>query len=92
MDDLWGIEQPVQSSGIHRDASETGILSFGLILVLAFLMLISSSSQCRRLPCLRAMQADSWSSSAAALVTLFLIHFVQRDRAWLPSFIRRCLM
>ncbi|HKQ25649.1 MAG TPA: YihY/virulence factor BrkB family protein [Burkholderiales bacterium] len=67
LDDLWGIEQPVQS-GI-KELVRNRILSFGLILVLAFLMLISLIVSAA-LAVLARYAGDIWSSSAAALVTL----------------------
>ena len=67
LDDLWGIEQPVQS-GIMA-LVRNRILSFGLILVLAFLMLISLIVSAA-LAVLARYAGDIWSSSAAALVTL----------------------
>ena len=67
LDDLWGVEQPVQS-GIMA-LVRNRILSFGLILVLAFLMLISLIVSAA-LAVLARFAGDIWSSSAAALVTL----------------------
>lgn len=67
LDDLWGIEQPHQS-GIMA-LLKTRILSFGLILVLAFLLLISLIVSAA-LAMLARYAGDIWSSSAAALVTL----------------------
>ncbi|HYN26668.1 MAG TPA: YihY/virulence factor BrkB family protein, partial [Burkholderiales bacterium] len=67
LDDLWGIEQPVQS-GIMA-LVRNRILSFGLILVLAFLMLISLIVSAA-LAVFARYAGDIWSSSAAALVTL----------------------
>ena len=67
LDDLWGIEQPVQS-GIMA-LVRNRIVSFGLILVLAFLMLISLIVSAA-LAVLARYAGDIWSSSAAALVTL----------------------
>ncbi len=67
LDDLWGIEQPVQSGIMALVRSR--ILSFGLILVLAFLMLISLIVSAA-LAVLARYAGDIWSSSAAALVTL----------------------
>lgn len=67
LDDLWGIEQPVQSGIMVLVRNR--ILSFGLILVLAFLMLISLIVSAA-LAVLARYAGDIWSSSAAALVTL----------------------
>ena len=67
LDDLWGIEQPLQS-GIMA-LVKNRLLSFGLILVLAFLMLISLVVSAA-LAVLARYAGDIWSSSAAALVTL----------------------
>jgi membrane protein len=67
LDDLWGIEQPVPS-GIMA-LLRTRMLSFGLILVLAFLLLISLIVSAA-LAMLARYAGDVWSSSAAALVTL----------------------
>jgi len=67
LDDMWGIEQPV-ASGIMT-LIRTRILSFGLILVLAFLLLISLIVSAA-LSVLARYAGDLWSSSAPALVTL----------------------
>ena len=67
LDDLWGIEQPRQS-GIMT-LLRTRILSFGIILVLAFLLLISLIVSAA-LSVLARYAGDVWSSSAPALVTL----------------------
>ena len=67
LDDLWGIEQPPQSGFIAF--VRTRILSFGLILVLAFLLL-SSLTVSAALAVIARQAGDIWSSSAAALVTL----------------------
>lgn len=67
LDDLWGIEQPRQS-GIMT-LLRTRILSFGIILVLAFLLLISLIVSAA-LAVLARYAGDVWSSSAPALVTL----------------------
>ena len=67
LDDLWGIEQSRQS-GIMA-LIRTRILSFGLILVLAFLLLISLIVSAA-LAVLARYAGDIWSSSAAALLAL----------------------
>jgi membrane protein len=67
LDDLWGIEQPVQSGIMALVRSR--ILCFGLILVLAFLLLISLIVSAA-LAMFARYTGDIWSSSAAALVTL----------------------
>jgi membrane protein len=67
LDDLWGIEQPVQSGIVALVRNR--ILSFGLILVLAFLLLISLIVSAA-LAMFARHAGDIWSSSAAALVTL----------------------
>ncbi len=67
LDDLWGIEQPLQSG--FMALVRTRILSFGLILVLAFLLLISLIVSAA-LAMFARYAGDIWSSSAAALVTL----------------------
>lgn len=67
LDDLWGIEQPLRSG--FMALVRTRILSFGLILVLAFLLLISLIVSAA-LAMFARYAGDIWSSSAAALVTL----------------------
>jgi membrane protein len=67
LDELWGIEQPLQS-GI-RALIRTRLLSFGLILVLAFLLLISLIVSAA-LTVLERFAGGIWSSSAAALSIL----------------------
>ncbi len=67
LDDLWGIEQPLQSG--FMALVRTRILSFGLILVLAFLLLISLIVSAA-LAMFARYAGDIWSNSAAALVTL----------------------
>jgi membrane protein len=64
LDELWGIELPVQS-GIMA-LVRTRLLSFGLILVLAFLLLISLIVSAA-LAVLERHAGGIWSSSGAAL-------------------------
>jgi len=64
LDELWGIEQPMQS-GI-MSLVRTRLLSFGLILVLAFLLLISLIVSAA-LTVLERYAGGIWSSSAVAL-------------------------
>jgi membrane protein len=67
LDELWGIEQPLQS-GI-MPFIRTRLLSFGLILVLAFLLLISLVVSAA-LAVIERMAGGIWSSSAADLSIL----------------------
>jgi membrane protein len=67
LDELWGIEQPLQS-GITA-LVRTRLLSFGLILVLAFLLLISLVVSAA-LAVLERFAGGIWSSSADALSIL----------------------
>jgi len=67
LDELWGIEQPLQS-GITA-LVRTRLLSFGLILVLAFLLL-SSLVVSAALAVLERFAGGIWSSSADALSIL----------------------
>src|SRR6478672_5910264 len=67
LDELWGIEQPLQS-GIMA-LVRTRLLSFGLILVLAFLLLISLVVSAA-LAVLERFAGGIWSSSADALSIL----------------------
>ncbi len=67
LDELWGIEQPLQS-GITA-LVKTRLLSFGLILVLAFLLLISLVVSAA-LAVLERFAGGIWSSSADALSIL----------------------
>jgi len=67
LDELWGIEQPLQS-GITA-LIRTRLLSFGLILVLAFLLLISLVVSAA-LAVLERFAGGIWSSSADALSIL----------------------
>ena len=64
LDELWGIDQP-QQSGIMA-LVRTRLLSFGLILVLAFLLLVSLIVSAA-LAVLGRYAGGIWSSSAAAL-------------------------
>jgi membrane protein len=64
LDELWGIEQPLQSA--ITALVRTRLLSFGLILVLAFLLLVSLVVSAA-LAVLERFAGGSWSSSAAAL-------------------------
>jgi membrane protein len=64
LDELWDIEQPLQS-GIMA-LVRTRLLSFGLILVLAFLLLISLIVSAA-LAVLERYAGGIWSSSATAL-------------------------
>jgi membrane protein len=67
LDELWGIEQPLES-GITA-LVRTRLLSFGLILVLAFLLLISLVVSAA-LAVLERFAGGIWSSSADALSIL----------------------
>ena len=67
LDELWGIEQPLQS-GITA-LVKTRLLSFGFILVLAFLLLISLVVSAA-LAVLERFAGGIWSSSAYALSIL----------------------
>ena len=67
LDELWGIEQPLQS-GVTA-LVRTRLLSFGLILVLAFLLLISLVISAA-LAVLERFAGGSWTSAAAALSIL----------------------
>jgi membrane protein len=73
LDELWGVEHPLQS-GIMA-LVKTRLLSFGLILVLAFLLLISLIVSAA-LAVLERHAMGLWSSSADALSILsFWISF-----------------
>jgi membrane protein len=67
LDELWGIEQPIQSGIVAL--LKTRLLSFGLILVLAFLLLISLIVSAG-LAVLERYATGFWSSSAGALSIL----------------------
>jgi len=67
LDELWGLEQPHQSA--VSVLIRTRILSFGLVLVLAFLLLISLVVSAA-LAVLASYASGVWSSSAAALAML----------------------
>jgi len=73
LDELWGIEHPMQS-GI-MSLIRTRLLSFGFILVLAFLLLISLIVSAA-LAVLERYAGGIWSSAAGALWILsFVISF-----------------
>jgi membrane protein len=67
LDELWGVEQPVQSGIVAL--VKTRLLSFGLILVLAFLLLISLIVSAA-LAVLERYAMGLWSSSAGVLSIL----------------------
>jgi membrane protein len=67
LDELWGIEKPRESSVMAL--LRTRLLSFGLVLVLAFLLLISLVVSAA-LAVLERYATGSWSSSAVVLSTL----------------------
>jgi membrane protein len=67
LDDLWGVDAPRQS--VFRAVLRTRLLSFGLVLVLAFLLLVSLVISAA-LAMVERYAGGFWGSSAAVLATI----------------------
>lgn len=67
LDELWGVDRQCQS--VFRDLVRTRLLSFGIVLVLAFLLLVSLVVSAA-LAMLERYVDGAWSGSVAALATI----------------------